>query len=199
MVYPDACDALCCGMPFESKGAFPQADAKLLETEQALLAASRGGEDPVLLDTSPCSFRLREHSKGGLRFLDLVDFLHDQVLPRLQLRPLPETVAVHATCSNRKMGLETKLLAIAQACARKVVAPDQVGCCGWAGDRGFTAPELNASALRELSAALPADCSAGYSTSRTCEIGLSLHSGLYYRSIVYLVERASRLQDEAQG
>ena len=199
LVYPDACDALCCGMPFESKGAFPQADAKLLETEQALLAASRGGEDPVLLDTSPCSFRLREHSKGGLRFLDLVDFLHDQVLPRLQLRPLPETVAVHATCSNRKMGLETKLLAIAQACARKVVAPDQVGCCGWAGDRGFTTPELNASALRELSAALPADCSAGYSTSRTCEIGLSLHSGLYYRSIVYLVERASRLQDEAQG
>jgi D-lactate dehydrogenase len=37
-----------------------------------------------------------------------------------------------------------------------------------------------------------AHCSAGFSTSRTCEIGLSLHSGLHYRSIFYLVERCLR-------
>ena len=71
-VYPDDCDALCCGMPFESKGAFQQADAKWLQTEQALLAASRGGIDPVLLDTSPCSFRLREHSNA-----DRLTLLHE--------------------------------------------------------------------------------------------------------------------------
>jgi D-lactate dehydrogenase len=72
-----------------------------------------------------------------------------------------------------------------------VVVPDGVGCCGWAGDRGFTFPELNASALAGLKSGIPRDCAGGYSTSRTCEIGLSLHSGLSYKSIVYLVDRCT--------
>ncbi len=61
-----------------------------------------------------------------------------------------------------------------------------------AGDRGFQYPELNASALKHLRAAVQPYCDTGYSNSRTCEIGLSLHSGLYYKSIVYLVDRCSR-------
>jgi D-lactate dehydrogenase len=36
------------------------------------------------------------------------------------------------------------------------------------------------------------DCVQGYATSRTCEIGLSKHSGITYNSIIYLVEEASR-------
>jgi D-lactate dehydrogenase len=67
-----------------------------------------------------------------------------------------------------------------------------VGCCGWAGDKGWTTPELNAHALRDLRGALPAGCSEGYSSSRTCEIGLAEHSGITYRSIVHLVDAASR-------
>ena len=34
-------------------------------------------------------------------------------------------------------------------CAEKVVTPDVI-CCGFAGDRGFTVPELNAFGLRRL-------------------------------------------------
>ena len=71
------------------------------------------------------------------------------------------------------MGLQAKLKAIAEACVEKVIVPDRISCCGWAGDKGFTHPGLNASALRDLKAALPEDCTSGYSTSRTCEIGLS--------------------------
>jgi D-lactate dehydrogenase len=37
-----------------------------------------------------------------------------------------------------------------------------------------------------------AGCTAGYSTNRTCEIGLAQHSGLPYRSLVYLVEQQAR-------
>jgi D-lactate dehydrogenase len=112
-------------------------------------------------------------------------------MERLVFHRVAETVALHATCSTRKMGLEEKLRRVAEACAEKVIVPDGVTCCGWAGDKGFTHPELNASAVQHLRPALPADCSAGYSTSRTCEIGLSLHSGRYYRSIVYLVDRCT--------
>jgi D-lactate dehydrogenase len=66
-----------------------------------------------------------------------------------------------------------------------------VGCCGFAGDRGFSHPELNAAALAPLAAALPAGCREGFSASRTCEIGLSLHSGIPYRSLAVLVDRCA--------
>ena len=90
------------------------------------------------------------------------------------------------------MGLQGKLKKIAEACVERVIVPDEVTCCGWSGDRGFTYPELNASALRNLKSALPDSCTCGYSTSRTCEIGLSLHSGRYYRSVIYLVDRCAQ-------
>ena len=193
VILPDQRASLCCGQPFASKGLPEQAEAKQREVEGALRKASRDGQDPIVVDTSPCSLRLkRNQAQSGLKLYDITEFLHDVVLERLTLRKLPETVALHPTCSTTNMGLQTKLKAIAEACAENVVIPDRVSCCGWAGDKGFTLPELNASALRDLKAALPAECQSGYSTSRTCEIGLSLHSGRYYRSIVYLVDRCSQ-------
>ena len=76
-----------------------------------------------------------------------------------------------------------------------MIVPDRVGCCGFAGDRGFTVPELNASALEDLKPAVAGKAVAGYSNSRTCEIGLSLHSGIHYKSILYLVDRCTRAVD----
>jgi D-lactate dehydrogenase len=192
ITYPDNLDNLCCGLAFDSQGASAQADAKLHELEQALLRASRGGADAIVSDTSPCSLRLKGAFGAKLNVLDATEFIHDHLLEHVTLQPLSDTVALHATCSMRKMNLEPKLIAIAKACAEKVVVPEDIGCCGWAGDKGFTHPELNASALRKLRGQLPEDCRAGYSSSRTCEIGLSLHSECYYRSIVYLVDSASR-------
>ncbi|CAK0760209.1 hypothetical protein CCP2SC5_2710002 [Azospirillaceae bacterium] len=49
-------------------------------------------------------------------------------------------------------------------------------------------PTLNAHALRALRASSVGACRAGYSSSRTCEIGLMEHSGVPYYSIVDLVE-----------
>jgi D-lactate dehydrogenase len=183
---------LCCGTPFESKGFIDQANSKLEELETALLQASDDGHIPVLCDTSPCLYRMRQHMDARLKLYEPSEFVYDFLMERLVFRPLDTTVALHHTCSNMKMALEHKLLALAQACAKDVVVPDLVGCCGFAGDRGFTHPELNQSALKELKPALNEKCTAGYSTSRTCEIGLSEHSGLYYKSIIYLVDQCTR-------
>ena len=193
VILPEDSAALCCGQPFESKGLPEPADAKRREVEQALLKASRNGQDPVVFDTTPCALRVKKGpEQTALKLYDITEFLHDVVLDRLTIHQQPETVAIHPTCSNINLGLQAKLKAIAEACVEKVIVPDRVSCCGWAGDKGFSHPELNASALRELKAALPDECQSGYSTSRTCEIGLSLHSGRYYRSIVYLVDRCSQ-------
>jgi len=184
-------DAFCCGTPFESKGFFRQADMKSTELETALLEVSRGGRVPVLCDTSPCLYRMRRVLNPALHLFEPAEFICDFLMNLLHIQPLAEPVAVHHTCSTMKMGLEHKLLAVAQACAVDVVIPELVGCCGFAGDRGFSFPELNASALKELKPSLPQKCNSGYSTSRTCEIGLSRHSGIYYKSIMYLVDRCT--------
>ena len=84
-----------------------------------------------------------------------------------------------------------KLKRIMNACSTAVVVPDQITCCGFAGDKGFSTPELNTSALRTLKDSV-SECKTGYSTSRTCEIGLSRHSGIDYHGLVYLVDRVTR-------
>jgi D-lactate dehydrogenase len=134
---------------------------------------------------------MKKYIAGRLAIQDSIEFVHDAVLPRLNLTPQPQAVAVHPVCSVRKMGTVDKLMAIAGRCSAQVVTTDEVQCCGFAGDRGFVRPELNEHALRHLKASLPANCASGYSTSRTCEIGLSEQATFAYQSILYLVERCS--------
>ncbi len=188
VVYPDALDGHCCGQPFESKGLAAAADRKSDELEAALMKASDGGRIPIVFDTSPCAYRMKRQLEGRLAVMDIVEFAHDVLLDRLSFTRQPRSIAVHPVCSLRKMGLESKLEAVARACAETVTVPDAVLCCGWAGDKGFTTPELNAHALRFLRDGLPAGCTDGFSSSRTCEIGLTDHAGIPYRSIVYLLD-----------
>jgi D-lactate dehydrogenase len=89
------------------------------------------------------------------------------------------------------MGLENDMLSLAQQCVSHVVVPEHISCCGWAGDKGFTTPELNEAAVHPLKTQVPSNCVRGFSNSRTCEIGLSHHSGIPYQSILYLVDEAS--------
>ncbi len=191
LIAPERQDELCCGQPFASKGLTESAEAKARELAQRL--ARPGDKIPVVFDTSPCAARMKAYGTEDFSALDLVEFLSLHVAPKLDLRPVDETVAVHVVCSLRKNGLGDMLLELAQKCATRVVAPADVKCCGFAGDKGFVTPELNDHALRHLNESLPKDCTEGYSTSRTCEIGLASHSGRRYRSILHLLDRASRI------
>jgi FAD/FMN-containing dehydrogenase len=180
--------SLCCGQPSDSKGLFGEADRKAEETISALIQASEDGRWPVFVDTNPCAQRLKSMVAGRLKMLDIAEFLHDHVLPNVDIPVrITSPIALHLTCSTRQMGLDATLLAVAQACAEHVVVPADIGCCGFAGDKGFVRPEMNAHALRSLAPAVK-DCTAGYSTSRTCEIGLSVHGGLTYRLVADLVD-----------
>jgi len=145
---------------------------------------------------SPCLFTMKESMKSGLKLYEPVEFILDFLLPNLEITPLQETITVFPVCSMKKMGLEEKLVELAEQCAVKVIVPD-TNCCGFAGDRGFSFPELNEHGLRELKIQLPSEVKNGYSTSRTCEIGLSFHSEVSHQSIVYLVDRVSRKKNDS--
>jgi D-lactate dehydrogenase len=189
VIFPEGMNRLCCGTPWESKGFFDIADAKSTELEDALLKASENGKYPVLCDTSPCTHRMKRFIKGQLQLYEPVEFIHDFLLDKLKLQPVSEALAFHITCTSTKMGLEEKFRKVARACTEDPVFPEEVGCCGFAGDKGFTQPEINTWALRNLK--LQVDrLSAGYSNSRTCEIGLSRNGGIDYKSVMYLLRDA---------
>lgn len=192
VVFPDNADNLCCGQPFASKGYKEQADAKRDELLAELLRASRGGLDPIYCDTSPCTLRLvQELADDRLNIYDPVKFIRTYLIERLDFQPQEKPVAVHVTCSTQHLGESQALIDLVKRCTREVVIPEGIHCCGFAGDKGFTTPELNAHSLRTLKDAVQY-CEEGVSTSRTCEIGLSAHGGIDYRGVVYLVDRVTR-------
>ncbi|MBD9466279.1 FAD-binding and (Fe-S)-binding domain-containing protein [Pseudomonas sp. Pdm06] len=192
VVFPDNVDSLCCGQPFASKGYTEQAEHKRQELIGALLHASRGGLDPIYCDTSPCTLRLVQ-DLGDVR-LDLYDpvrFIRTHLMERLDFLPQEAPIAVHVTCSTQHLGESQALIDLARKCSKNVVIPEGIHCCGFAGDKGFTTPELNAHSLRSLKDAVQ-HCSEGISTSRTCEIGLTQHGAIDYHGLVYLVDRVTQ-------
>ncbi|WP_151703979.1 FAD-binding and (Fe-S)-binding domain-containing protein [Nitrincola alkalilacustris] len=195
VIYPEKLSELCCGMPFQSKGFFEAATLKAKELNDALLDATQGGDIPVYSDTSPCSLRMKEGIDERIKLYDSVDFIARFVLDKLTITPIKKPVALHITCSTTRMGLADSLTRITSACCEELVIPPDVTCCGFAGDKGFSVPELNASALRNLKSRV-SHCSLGVSTSRTCEIGLSHHSGISYQSVVYLLDSCSEARHD---
>jgi D-lactate dehydrogenase len=192
VIIPPGCRLHCCGTAFESKGYPRQAEAMARGLEEMLLSASQNGRYPILCDTGPCVQRMRQRLDPRLRIFEPFEFIQRYLLEPLPITPIDETLAMHITCSSRIMGLEGVFREVAGTLAAEAIFPDEVSCCGWAGDRGFHFPELPAAALAPLKPALRGRCIAGYTNSRTCEIGLSQHGGIYYKSIFYLLERCSR-------
>ena len=192
VVIPKNIDNLCCGMPFSSKGYKKEGKSKSDELEIALRDASENGKYPILCDMSPCSKTIEQNFPSDLKVYDTVEFIIEFLAKKLTFKQVADPIVIHTTCSTRKSGLADKFAQVSRMCSSSVTIPQSVTCCGFAGDRGFTFPQLNKSALRHLKEEIPSNVKYAFSTSKTCEIGLSEHSGLNYKSIFYLVERCTR-------
>ncbi|WP_086980686.1 FAD-binding and (Fe-S)-binding domain-containing protein [Vibrio aphrogenes] len=191
IILPKNLSAQCCGMPYKSKGFDELGDSKANQLEEKLWQASHQGLYPILMDTSPCAKQSLEQFSKPMSVFEPSEFVMKHLTPYLHFTPLNETVMLHITCSTRTLGLADTMLTLAKQCAKTVVVPQHIQCCGWAGDKGFNTPELNAAALAPLKPQVPTHCSRGFSNSLTCEIGLSHHSGIPYQSILYLVDEAT--------
>jgi len=200
---PQDVEGVCCGVPFSSKG-FDQAHNVLVnKTIEKFHRWSAGGKLPIVIDTTPCTYGIvtcRPHLTpqnqkkfDSLEILDSMQFVHEQLQPKLKIMQRAESVALHPVCSAIKLNLVPKLEGIARACSEKVVVPLNAGCCGFAGDRGFLFPELTESATRGEAGELKGTPQDGYySSSRTCEIAMTRASGQSYVSYLYLLEQATR-------
>ncbi|HSI92328.1 MAG TPA: FAD-linked oxidase C-terminal domain-containing protein, partial [Jiangellaceae bacterium] len=196
LAVPPQIDSLCCGTPWSSKGHGIGAQLIKERVLDALRAATRDGELPVICDASSCTEGLRQLAAaagGAVRVVDAVEFVAAEVLPRLPAaRKLPSLV-LHPTCSSHRLGLDDTLVAVAGAVADEVLRPISWGCCAFAGDRGMLHPELTESATSAQAAEIEAlDGAAHASCNRTCELGMTRATGRPYRHLLELLDEVTR-------
>ena len=193
----------CCGVPFSSKGFEEAYRIAVNRTVESMFSWSQGGALPVVVDTSPCSYGLKSaraylspENQGRfdkLVILDSIEYVAEQVLPRLPIYRKTGSIAVHPVCSLTNMGITSELIRVCKACSDEVVLPRGGWCCAFAGDRGFLFPELTASATKEESVEINLREFDGYfSSSRMCEIGMMRATGRQFRSYVHLLDYVSR-------
>ncbi len=200
---PEDVPGYCCATPWQSKGYTEGAALMASRTVEAMWRWSDGGRLPVVMDASSCTLGLKglgallspadRERHEALTVLDSLDYLSEVLLPRLVVDRRLDSVAVHAVCSVHHLGTVPALVALAGAVSGRVVNPVEAGCCGFAGDRGWLHPELPAAAVRHEAEELSGEQHDAYvSSNRTCEIGLSRETGQTYRSVVHLLEEATR-------
>lgn len=194
---PEGLTGHCCSQIFSSKG-YPEAAAYHANALVSFLwKVSEKGRLPVVTEVSSCAYtfsqlpnRLSPENQirfRNIRFLDSIAFLDEFILPKATSITRKQEIVLHPVCSLEKMKAYPALHRIATHFAQKVHVPIQSGCCGMAGDRGFTHPELTASATKLVSEEVKVlGCSAGYSSTRTCEMAMSHATGISYQSILYL-------------
>jgi D-lactate dehydrogenase len=194
----------CCGLPWSSKGFGAAHRHKANEMVERLWTWSGGGELPVVIDAASCTHAVAEPGDGvlagesserleKLTILDSVAWTHDRLLPRLSITGRVGSATVHPTCATRQMGLAPRLRSLAGALADDVYVAPSATCCGFAGDRGFSNPELSAAATAPQAAELAGrHFDAHLANNRTCEIGLARATGEAYESPVFLLERLTR-------
>jgi D-lactate dehydrogenase len=193
---PDEIESLCCGTPWSSKGMVDGYATVQRRVRAVLENATRDGRLPVVTDAASCSEgyeRLLVTAGASLTVLDAVPFVAEHILPRLTVRERLGSLALHPTCSSRRLGVDADVLALARTVADEVVVPDEWQCCAFAGDRGLLYPELTASATRREAAELDVRRFDAYaSVNRTCEIGMTRATGQPYRHLLELLEQVTR-------
>jgi D-lactate dehydrogenase len=190
VIIPEGITGQCCGLPWFSKG-FP---AIALEKRNAFMSmiasASQNGKMAIVTDASPCASSLID-TDNTIKIYELSHYIAEYVLPKLAIKPTNEAFMLHKSCSSLKMDNGAYLEKIANICSKNIIIPQEITCCGFAGDKGFYLPALNKSALAPLTTQIPKQCQRGLSNSRSCEIGLSAQSNISYQSFLYLVDEVS--------
>jgi D-lactate dehydrogenase len=191
----------CCGQVFSSKGFAEAYRFTAHKVVAQLWYCSNEGALPVVTDVSSCAYTLQQlravlddqHKQwfDQLKIMDSIVFLHDAVLPLVPPVVNTKNIILHPVCSLQKMKTVDRFIKIARHFAHTVTVPDNAGCCGMAGDRGFLYPELTSAATQYEAAEVSRQLYDGYyASTKTCEMALSEAVKQNYQSILYLVDES---------
>jgi D-lactate dehydrogenase len=192
----------CCSQIFSSKGYKDAYAFKANEIIEKLWIDSKQGATKIVIDVSSCAYSLKhlrpvlvldnQLKYDQLFIYDSIDYLHDMLMPLLNINHKKNNIVLHPVCSLQKMNTQDKFVTIARKFADNVTLPLHAGCCGMAGDRGFLFPELTASATMPEALEVKQHQYEGYySSTKTCEMAMSQAVNENYESILYLVDEVT--------
>lgn len=202
VIYPTNLKNLCCSKAFKDYKEI--ASSTSLKTLESLIEASEGGKITIVCDHSACSLELLERAyhlsvlKGvELKIQDMPTFVLKSIVPKLQITQKDLKIGVYAPCATRhylqKDDNQHNLYEIAKLCAKEVKIHNETKCCGFAGNKGFLNPKMNESALRGFVKFYATNSiETGYSSSSTCEIGLSANTQKVWQHIIYLLDSCAK-------
>lgn len=168
----------CCGQMYHSQCNPTMQQQTTKELKQLLTP-----NEIYIMDNSSCSGFAQD---SGIKVWEISSFIADK-LAGVELNKKYRKIAVHIDCSLAKHGLVNEaVLNVLKKCADELVFPEGIKCCGFAGDKGFTIPELNQSSLSNLATQIN-DCEIGVTFNRNCQIGLSYHGQVEYISFIELI------------
>ena len=173
---PDA-KSTCCGQMYHS-GCNATMQSKMV----ADLKTKVSDAPLAIIDNSSCSAFAVE---SGINTLDINRFIVEHIDQNTLVKKYKK-IALHIDCSTAKHFFGDDYLLVLKCCSEEVIIPEGIKCCGFAGDKGFTTPELNASSLSLLAPQIEG-VEVGVTFNRTCQIGLTHHGKVPYISFVELV------------
>jgi D-lactate dehydrogenase len=167
----------CCGQMYHSQ-------AKLAQQQQmtSAMKASLQNASIAIIDNSSCSGFL---ANAGINLIDINEFIVAKI-DRNKLTKKYKKIALHIDCSTAKHSFNPGYLEVLKLCSDEVLIPEGIKCCGFAGDKGFFTPELNASSLSDLAPQVTG-CEIGVTFNRSCQIGLTHHGKVQYISFVEMI------------
>lgn len=181
--YPNNVNKQCCGQMYHSQANYTQQK----ETQDFLKnSIDFSSYKHVITDNSSCANFVKDQD---LKISNINNLILDN-LEKLSLEKKFKRIALHIDCSTRKQNLDQKYIDALTKCCNEVVIPERIYCCGFAGDKGFTTPELNKASLNSLNTQI-ADCEIGVSFNRSCQIGLSYYGKVKYISFIELLLECS--------
>ncbi|MDR2974199.1 MAG: FAD-binding oxidoreductase [Propionibacteriaceae bacterium] len=192
LLVPENIEALCCGTPWSSKGITDGYEVMRQKVVPTLKDLTSQWRLPIVCDASSCTEGFMKYVEADpdldVVVVDAVQFVADNVLPKLTSVRKLASVTLHQTCSSTQIGLNPALNAVAHALADEVDVPVANGCCAFAGDRGMLHPELTRSATRPEAAEVGSHPTVAYaSCNRTCELGMTRATGQTYRHVLELL------------
>ena len=191
-------------MELEGLRATPTATRRTRRSSGSGAGAGRG-RCRSSIDATSCTQGIADPGEGvldeenaerlaELEILDSIAWAHDRLLPGLEVSRKVELGRRPPDLLDPPPGPRRAACARSPATlADDVYVAPSATCCGFAGDRGISHPELTAAATRRQAEELAGrDFDAHLSSNRTCEIGLERATGERYESFVFLLERADR-------
>lgn len=180
----------CCGLMYCSMGYDKTANKKRNHLLTYFSKAIKQNHSAVILiENSSCIFEIySKESENPIikRIFDPISFLYEE-LKDYHFKKSDKKILLHINCSITNLNKNKEMLYLAHKCTNNVIIPNDILCCGFAGSKGFSNPELNQNALKTIKEFIPEDCKEGYTCLETCALGLEKYSGIKFYSLFHLI------------